>query len=173
MLEVVDEVQLELPLMSNNKPRFRVEELTRSEQDLEIYNMAKQFAEEIPLREHIHFDTLILSCASVRQDFERKHLNVFLAYMDDEAVGFLVGVTSHCFHRPAIVAEQKLWYVVPKRRASYAAIHLMRAYERWARINGATQIYTGSANSALSERTSKLLEKLNYARVGALHVKEI
>lgn len=168
--------QLELPLEKKTekpKPRFRVEELTRSEQDLEIYDMAKGFAEEVTLDEYIDLDTLVLSCAAVRQDIERKHLNVFIAYLGDEAVGFLVGVTTPCFHRPAIVAEQKLWYVRPERRASYAAIHLVRAYERWARINGATQIYTGSANTPFTERTSKLLEKLGYARTGTLHVKEI
>lgn len=172
MLEVA--TQMELPLTpQKKKSKFRVEELTRLEQDLEIFRMAEGFAQEVTLNEYINFDTLILSCAKVRQDIERKHLNVFICYLDSEPVGFLVGVATPCFHRPAIVAEQKLWYVTPKRRASYAAIHLVRAYERWARINGATQIYTGSANTPFTERTSKLLEHLGYARTGTLHVKEI
>lgn len=168
------DTQLDLPLEpAKKKSRFRVEELTRSEQDLEIFEMAKGFADEVTLDEYIDFDTLVLSCARVRNDIERKHLNVFVAYMDDEAVGFLVGVATPCFHRPAIVAEQKLWYVKPSRRTGAAALHLVRAYERWARINGATQIYTGSANTPFTERTSKLLEHLGYARTGTLHVKEI
>lgn len=153
--------------------RFRVDELRHSHQDLEILKMATDFAAEIPLHEWVDPDTLLLSCIKVRQDIDRKQVNVFIAYMDDKPVGFLVGVTTPCFHRPGIVAEQKLWYVEPKRRATYAAVHLIRAYERWARINGATQIFTGTANAELSERTSKLLEKLGYTRTGSLHVKEI
>lgn len=167
------DTQLDLPFNKAPKSRFRVEELTRSEQDLEIFDMAKGFADEVTLDEYIDFDTLVLSCARVRNDIERKHLNVFIAYMDDEAVGFLVGVATPCFHRPAIVAEQKLWYVRPSRRTGVAALKLVQAYERWARINGATQIYTGSANTPFTERTSKLLEHLGYARTGTLHVKEI
>lgn len=155
------------------KSRFRVEELLRPEQDYEILRMAEGFAHEVTLDEWIDPETLVLSCASVRNDAERRHVNVFIAYMDEEPVGFLVGVTSACFHKPAIVAEQKLWYVVPQKRTSFAAIHLVRAYERWARLNGATQIYTGSANTPFTERTSKLLEHLGYARTGTLHVKEI
>jgi len=157
----------------STKSRFRVEEISRPIQDVEVYNMAVGFAEEVTLDEWIDFDTLILSCARVRHDVERKNVNVFIAYLHDEPVGFLVGVTSGCFHRPMVVAEQKLWYVRPDRRASMAAIHLVHAYEKWARQNGATQIYTGSANTPYTERTSKLLEKLGFARTGALHVKEI
>jgi len=155
------------------KSRFRVDELMRREQDYEILQMAHGFADEVTLDEWIDPETLLMSCVAVRNDPERKHVNAFICYMDDEPVGFLVGVTAPCFHRPAIVAEQKLWYVVPNKRASFAAIYLVRAYEKWARLNGATQIYTGSANTPFTERTSKLLEHLGYARTGTLHVKEI
>lgn len=166
--------QMELPFThKKNKSHFRVEELTRSEQDLQIYHMAEDFVNTVALDESIDFDTFILSCARIRADVDRKYVNAFICYLDGEPVGFLVGVASPCFHRQGIVAEQKLWYVKPKRRATYAAVHLVRAYERWARINGATQIFTGTANKLLSERTSKLLEKLGYARVGYVHVKEI
>lgn len=154
-------------------PQFRVEELTRVDQVIEIFEMAKKFAEEVLLDEYIDFDTLALSCARVRDDVERKYLNVFIVYDRKEPVGFLVGVTTPCFHRPCIVAEQKLWYVKPERRNAHAAMHLVRAYERWARLNGATQIYTGTANTPFTERTSKFLERLGYARTGTLHVKEI
>lgn len=161
----------QLPLKT--KKRYRIEELRKSVQDLEILQLAKMFAEEVDLEEYIDEETLILSCIKCRNDLERKNVNAFIAYDNYDPIGFLVGIASPCFHRPGIVAEQKLWYVVPQRRATVAPILLVRAYEKWARLNGATQIYTGSANAPLSEKTSKLLEHLNYRKVGAIHVKEI
>lgn len=152
---------------------YRVEEINNYKQDIEILELAKGFAEEVTLQEYIDPETIIRSCAAVRNDTTRKALNVFICYKDNEPVGFLVGVTTQSFHRPAIVAEQKLWYVSPRKRASLAAVHLVRAYEKWARLNGATQIYTGAANTPYTERISKLLNRLGYERTGTLHVKEI
>lgn len=173
MLEVG--TQLELPLQKTAKPnnKIHIKELTHSWQDLEVAQMASDFVNEIELQESISIDDTLRSCIRIRNDVERKYVNLFIAYEGDTAIGFLVGVTSPCFHRPGIVAEQKLWYVKPSRRSSRAAVLLMKAYERWARINGATQIFTGTANLQLAERTSKLLERLGYARVGYVHVKEI
>lgn len=153
--------------------RITVEELLRPEQDFQIMEMAKRFCEISGLDEHVDEDTILETCVGIRMDMERNNLNTFIAYMDGEPVGFIVGVTTKALHRKGVVAEQKLWYVEQSARGSLAAKALIRAYEEWARLNGATQLYTGTAVRQLSERTSKLLEKLGYARVGALHVKEI
>lgn len=150
-----------------------VEELLRPEQDFEVIAMAKRFCEISGLDEHVDDEVILETCVRIRQDFERNYLNTFIAYMNGEPIGFIVGVTMPALHRKGVVAEQKLWYVEQSARGSLAAKALIRAYEQWARLNGATQLYTGTAVRQLSERTSKLLEKLGYARVGALHVKEI
>lgn len=153
--------------------RVTVEELLRPEQDFELLEMGKRFCAMSGLDEHVDDDALLMTCIGIRLDVERNNLNAFIAYIDGEPVGFIVGVTTKALHRKGVVAEQKLWYVEQSARGSLAAKALIRAYEDWARLNGATQLYTGTAIRQLSERTSKLLEKLGYARVGALHVKEI
>src|SRR5687768_9676368 len=158
---------------SSTKGFVRVEELTRPEQDVEVLHMARKFVQDVHLHEHVDDDVLLLSCIKIRRDIDRKYINLFIAYQDDTPVGFLVGVTMPALHRLGVVAEQKLWYVDPKARGTLAAKLLMTAYEQWARINGADQLFTGTANLRYAERTSKLLEHLGYARVGALHVKEI
>lgn len=163
---------------SQEKPKstrrsVRIEELLRPEQDDDIIRMAHAFADDVDLNESVDDYTVRMSCIALRADVERRGVNVFIAYDDDRAIGLCLGVTSPAFHRPGVVAEQKLWYVEPTHRGSVAARKLMAAYERWARCNGATQIFTGTANKRYAERTSQLLEKLGYARVGNVHVKEI
>lgn len=135
--------------------------------------LGKEMITDVDLKESVDDDRVIYNCILCRMDVERRQMNVFIAYVDDEPIGFLVGVATPAWHRQGIVAEQKLCYVSPDRRGSTAAIRLFKAFERWARERGATQIFTGTANIRYAERTSKLLEKIGYARVGALHVKEI
>lgn len=153
--------------------KLHVQELRTQQQIADVYELAKQFGADIEPSEPIDFDTLARSCLMILEDVERKYLNLFIAYDDEEPLGFLLGVTSPCLHRPRVVAEQKLWYVMPTARGGLAAKYLVMAYERWARLNGATQIYTGTANKLYAERTSKLLKHLGYARVGYLHVKDV
>lgn len=163
--------QLELPF--NDPKGVRVEELSRSSQYADVLALAQGFAADVDLDEYIDADCVLKSCILINQDYTRKHTNLFIAYDGDTPIGFLVGVTTTAFHRPTVVAEQKLWYVSQTARGGVAAKKLMQAYEDWARLNGATQIFTGTANRRYAERTSKLLEHLGYARCGALHVKEI
>lgn len=152
---------------------IKVEELIRSEQDFDMLRLAREFTADVELNEHVDEDVLLMTCIKIRNDVERKYVNCFIAYSDDKPIGFLVGVTSPAFHRLGIVAEQKLWYVTPNARGTLAFKLLIKAFEHWARTNGATQLFTGTANVKLSERTSKLLQHLGYARVGTSHVKEI
>lgn len=158
---------------SDSVPKITVRELQTHEQDNEIIRLAHQFAQDVDLQEHVEDDVLRASCIRCRMDLDRHNVNCFIAYDGDRAIGFLVGVATQAFHREGIVAEQKLWYVEPTRRGTTAARKLLWEFQRWARLNGATQIYTGVANERYSERTSKLLEKIGYRRVGYTHVMEV
>lgn len=164
-------MQLSLPLKIEHK--ITVEELQRAEQDLEVLALAKEFVNDVDVKEWVDEDTTLLSCIRIRNDVERTSVNLFIAYEGSKPIGFLVGVASPAFHRPGIVAEQKLCYVTRTARSLVAVKRLVQAYERWARLCGATQIFTGTVNRRYAERTSKLFEYFGYARVGSLHVKEI
>lgn len=178
-------MQLALPLdlpLQKSKPidtsrikrqNIVVRELMTFEQDLEVLRLTEEFVNDVDLNETFEEENVLRSCIHIRNDIERKHINLFIAYEGNKPIGFLVGVATHAFHRPGIVAEQKLCYTSPDKRGSSAALHLVEAFERWARLNGATQIFTGTANKRYAERTSKFFEKIGYARVGTLHVKEI
>lgn|SRR6478736_1560528 len=162
-----------MTLRTKSYAKIKVEELQHPRQDQEMLRLGREFCDDVNLNEWVDPDILFMSCIRCRNDIERKQVNCWIAYADDEAIGFLVGVATPCFHRQGIVAEQKLCYVTPDRRGSTAAFRLIKQFEKWARINGATQIFTGSANLRHAERTIKLLETIGYTRVGALLVKEI
>lgn len=153
--------------------KVTVTEVLTPQHDVDILKLSYQFINDIDLDEHMDPDAVTLTCINVRQDVVRDQLNMFIAYIDDEPVGFLLGSSTPALHRKGVVAEQKLWYVTETARGTPAAKLLIREFERWAKLNGATQIFTGTANKRYAERTSLLLEQLGYARVGSLHVMEI
>jgi GNAT superfamily N-acetyltransferase len=163
-------VQLKLPFIEQ---QYHVSELRDEQQDLDIIRMAEEFAEEINLNEYIDPVIVKVSCTRVRNDMKRKDLNCWLAYLNDEAIGFLVAICFPTWYNRKIVSEQKIWFVSKQYRGTRAAFLLIKAYEQWARLNGATQMYTGVANHDNSERHGKILEKLGFRRVGSTHVKEV
>lgn len=172
---------MELPLQKNSlvsrvakRPsKIEIRELQSSEQDFHMLELAQEMVAESELNESIDVDEVLLSCIQIRADIERKGVNVFIAYDEGKPIGYILGVTSKAFHRKGIVAEMKLMYIKPVKRGSLTALLLLKAYERWAILNGATQIFTGTVNKQHAERTSKFFEQTGYARVGSLHVKEI
>ncbi len=153
--------------------RVEVTEVLTEDHVYAILKLAHEFQHDVDLNEHMDPDIVTTTCINVKNDPNRDYLNMFVAYADNEPVGFLVGSTLPAMHRLGVVAEQKLWYVTENARGTPAAKLLIRAFERWAKLNGATQIFTGTANTRYAERTSQLLEQLGYARVGSLHVMEI
>lgn len=150
-----------------------VSEVLTPRDDVSILKLSSELVKDVELHEHYDPDYVTATCIMIRKDVDRDHLNMFVAYIGDEPVGFLLGSTYNALHRQGVVAEQKLWYVTENARGTPAAKLLIRAFERWAKLNGATQIFTGTANKRYAERTSQLLEQLGYARVGSLHVMEI
>lgn len=158
---------------TKSSAKYTVTEILTPDHDVAILKLGTEFSKDVDLSESVDPDVVTRSAINIRNDFERKYVNVFIAYADNTPVGFLFGSTLPAIHRQGIVAEQKLWYVTENARGSPAAKMLIRAFERWARLNGATQIFTGTANLRYAERTSQLLEQLGYARVGSLHVMEI
>lgn len=170
-------MQLELPLTQEQRqPRWdrRVEEVRTKQHVEDMLLLARQHVEDVEFK-HERIDEQVFrnTAELVLRDMERRMVNVFIAYVDDEPAGYLVGTALPVMHRLGIVAEQRLWYVTPDKRGTFIARHLLSAFESWARINGATQIFTGVTNKRYSERVSRMLEHLGYARVGYVHVKEI
>ena len=74
---------------------------------------------------------------------------------------FLGSIDAHYFGNDKI-ASDTLWYVTPKTRGSRAGIQLLRAYENWAKRQGASAIYVGISSGITPERTGNMMQKLGY-----------
>ena len=152
--------------------RYVIKELRTKEQDFDVLKLGTQFVGDVDYNEYINKEAVIIACNRCRADIERDDINVFIAYEDDEPIGFFVGIIGTYFHRAGRYAEQRLLFVIPNRRGTIVAKLLIQAYETWATEHGATQIFTGITNQRYSERFSKFLTHLGYKHVGALFVKD-
>lgn len=152
---------------------YTVEELRLAEQDDEIVLLGRHNAEDTDLTADFDEGILRASCLSMRRDVYRTNWNCFIAYKRDEPVGYILATCSPSLYSKRIVASLELFFVMPKLRGTRVTLMLVEAYERWALSNGASRLFTGTVNKRYAEKTSHMLEKLGYMRVGALHAKEI
>lgn len=109
----------------------------------------------------------------VMSDTDRAFVNVFIAYRDDMPAGMLIGFARPYVFSSAICASQELWYVVPKHRSQRTAYMLMRAFEEWARLRGAIEIFTGitAGDAETTSRIAGVLTRMGYPLVGTYHKK--
>lgn len=110
-------------------------------------------------------------CRQIQGDFDRDYLNGFLCYNGDLPIGFIVCRACQYLFSTQILAYQELVYVKKEFRGTKAFILLIKAFEEWARLRGAVQVFTGVAvfDPAVAKKTSKLLAKMGYPKVGAYH----
>ncbi len=139
----------------------------------DIISMARLFhAENAP---HLNFDPAVIQryADAVKSDFDREDYNAYVAYRGDEAVGFLVCKMCPYFFNNDRMAIQELWYVRPGFRGSRVAFDLIRAFEDWAQLRGAKEVWTGQANDNpnVGKKISRILTKIGYPKVGSYHKK--
>lgn len=109
----------------------------------------------------------------VLNDTDRTYANVFNAYKDEQPVGFLIGFCRPYIFSEATVATQELWYVLEECRAGRAAYKLIKAFEEWARLRGALEIFTGvtAGDSVTMAKIGSVLKRMGYPMVGTHHKK--
>lgn len=98
---------------------------------------------------------------------------VFVAEVDGVLVGGMAGgIVDQWFNNDLIAYDYSI-FVEPGRRNGVIAMRLIRAFEEWARINGAKQIHMGIGTAVNVEGTSRLYESLGLKHFGPLHIKEL
>lgn len=153
--------------------RYEVKELRYAEQDMHLLGLAIEHANDTDLVAEIDPDVLIDNCITLRADLDRRDMNVFLAYREGRAVGYAVALASKSLYSARTTATLELLFVTRTLRGSRVAPMLIRSFEQWSTSIGARRLFTGTVNRRYAEKTSHMYEKLGYALVGALHVKEI
>ena len=148
----------------------------RSEDQLEgLVELARMHHEECAV-EGMPFERepVLLNGMRVILDTERNFLNVWIAYKDDEPIGYCVGRCIPYFFNNEKHGWLDIWYVAPKHRKGWAAIKLIKSFEEWSRLNGVLQIFAGVARSDKDEakHIRKLFPKLSYEWCGSYYVKD-
>lgn len=160
------------------------ERLRNSKLSVREFRSHSEVEDLLPLTREYHrevafvqgeYDELMVrvSLGALLNNTTRHYENLFICYLDDRAVGFLLASIGCSLYADTKVAHEDLLYVTPRARGTRAFLLLHDTYEQWARDEGACAALTGSNNIRSSEKTAKLLDKLGYRQIGVTFVKEL
>lgn len=147
---------------------YRVTELLTDKHVNDIVAMGKVFVAENGA--HLQYDEeeVKYTCNMVRRDLEREFLNIFLVYKDHEPIGFIYASCGKYLFNKQRYAQQELIFIRPAFRHTRAFLKLVSAFEEWARLRSAVEIWMGSAHS---KTFSNILPRIGYPEVGTYHKK--
>lgn len=98
-----------------------------------------------------------------------KNPNYLALVAEDEnkhVYGMFVGFINYFFFSHRVWAGELFLYIDKNKRGTYAAIKILKKFERWAKLKGACQIRPGIINNININRTRDLYVKLGYDVVG-------
>lgn len=82
--------------------------------------------------------------------------------VDGKLVGFFVGfINEHWFGTDKVTCDLAL-YVIKEFRGSSAALRLMRAYEKWGFMAGASEVHIGTSTDINTNKNLSLFQKMGY-----------
>jgi GNAT superfamily N-acetyltransferase len=156
-------------VMKNGKLHLSV---PSDSQLLEGVRLGMVFWEEAPMLVGLKTDVdrMIAFAYNKRAD-PMSFVNV--ASCNGDIVGFCIGSLAPFEYCEGTYAFDRMLYVDPQKRGLLAARMLVQSFEKWAKDNGALRVLLGITTGVHVERTEKLFNKLGYATVGALTMKEI
>lgn len=96
-----------------------------------------------------------------------------LAVQGEEVLGFFFGRLVDTYYSEKRIAEDNAWFVVPRKRGSYAAVLLLGAFEQWVKKHGVNRVKLGQTTGVDIEKTSALFTRLGYRMTGINTVKEL
>lgn len=113
--------------------------------------------------------TLTFSERSMLESLKRPGMfHVLAVNGNDEVVGVCMGYLDKTFFGSDILAHQHIFYVVPEARGGWWAWEMMKAFERWARAEGAKEIWVSQVTGIQVERTQKFFEACGFEAVGCI-----
>ncbi len=90
----------------------------------------------------------------------------FISEDDKGYIGMIMGYIATYIFNNQKYASDLLLYVDPKRRGGLSAARLIKAFEKWAKSNGAEEVRNGSMNGINIKLIKELYEKLKYEITG-------
>ena len=121
---------------------------------------------EMPYIPEVHFGWL-------KNMMEHKRTCFLVDETEGELRGFFLGGLSTYYFNNDVFAEDYTIYVAPDYRGTRIGLRLIKAFEEWARNQGAKHCYLGTNTGIQSGRFVKLLQVLGYGGPGMMLSKEL
>lgn len=83
------------------------------------------------------------------------------------AVGMLAGYVIDYFFCDALVAQDRVFFVVPEARGSSAAMKLLLAFRRWAEVRKVDELNVNMSVGVEMERFNRMMGKLGFVCCGS------
>lgn len=98
---------------------------------------------------------------------------VLVAENGGAVIGGMIGWCDEHFFSHDKYASELGVFVAPDKRGGMAAVRLLRAFQGWARANGAALIEVGITTGVHLERSAKFYEAVGCKRTGAVFEMEV
>lgn len=110
-------------------------------------------------------------CSAWKNLLESGVGTIFLLWHEGAIVGAIGGVVYPEMYSDAMVAQEFFWFVSPKHRGQGADLY--RAFEQWARENGATEIRMGFLHDSMPERLTVVYKRWGFQPIETNWAKEL
>lgn len=153
---------------------IRVSEIRTSSETADFVHMGEMHLRECAPQLSFKADAVVATCDQVLRDAERQYINLWVAREDGEPIGYSLAYCSPFYFNHDFMSRLDMWYVIPAKRGTWAAIKLVKAFEEWGRLNGSVQLFVSVARTDKDEarHIRRLFPKLGYEWVGSYYLKE-
>ena len=134
----------------------------------DILILAKEFSKEAPSSHKWNKEKTEQFILSALQN---TNMTIFVIDVGGEIEGALVGLLSELYMSHTVQATELAWFVSKDYRGKPASLRLIKAFEKWAKEGGATQIGMGDIEGITS--LENLYNRLGYERAETVYLKEL
>jgi GNAT superfamily N-acetyltransferase len=134
----------------------------------DILILAKEFSKEAPSSHKWNKEKTEQFILSALQN---TNMTIFVIDVGGEIEGALVGLLSELYMSYTVQATELAWFVSKDYRGKPASLRLIKAFEKWAKEGGATQIGMGDIEGITS--LENLYNRLGYERAETVYLKEL
>jgi GNAT superfamily N-acetyltransferase len=143
------------------KPRFYIKKATAKDFETVFRFVGEMVAASV-------FDFAKPSRRKIRELFLYPKTGTFIAFKDDEPIGFVSAVIDAFFFSDYERATDLGFYIRPGHRGGSTALRLLRTIEKWAKAMGAKELFMGhSVGGKVDEMKSFYIR--NGYRVGGFN----
>ncbi|WP_110995387.1 GNAT family N-acetyltransferase [Pseudomonas sichuanensis] len=98
---------------------------------------------------------------------------IFAAEVGGQVVGAICGALTEQWFNGDLIAFEHCVFVEPSKRQGLIAMRMILAFQEWARIKGAKEVYMGVTTGPGSSRTARLYSRMGFKFNGPLMHLEI